>query len=158
MRVKFSTSVCISDKVLCGSKSARLYCQCIAVVLEFAQDLSMYTISGIPMIVQKGSTNYASSTGNVFRDLAVSNPEEALAKAELAAKIASLIGKKGLTQVSAAKLLGIDQPKVSALLRGRLSGFSIERLLRFLLMLGQDIKITVQPAPRSRAKARVHVA
>ena len=110
------------------------------------------------MIVQKGGTNYASSTGNVFRDLAVSNPEEALAKAELAAKIASLIGKKGLTQVSTAKLLGIDQPKVSALLRGRLSGFSIERLLRFLLMLGQDIKITVQPAPRSRAKARVHVA
>ena len=97
-------------------------------------------------------------TGNVFRDLGISNPEGALAKAELAAKIAALIEKKRMTQVAAAELLGIDQPKVSALLRGRLTGFSIERLMRFLLMLGQDIKITVQPAPRSRSKARVQVA
>ncbi len=102
--------------------------------------------------------DYGVGSGNVFADLAIPNPEEALAKAELAGKIAGLIESKGLTQVSAAKLLGIDQPKVSALLRGRLTGFSIERLMRFLLMLGQDIKITVQPAPRSRSKARVHVA
>ena len=102
--------------------------------------------------------DYTISSGNVFRDLGISNPEEALAKAELAAKIATLIESKGLTQVSAAKLLGIDQPKVSALLRGRLAGFSFERFMRFLLMLGQDIKITVQPAPRSRTRARVHVA
>jgi predicted XRE-type DNA-binding protein len=69
------------------------------------------------------------SSGNVFRDLGVPNLEEAFAKAELAAKIAALVESKGLTQVSAAKLLGIDQPKVSALLRGRLTGFSIERLI-----------------------------
>ena len=106
----------------------------------------------------RNNRDYTVSSGNVFRDLGVPNPEEALAKAELAAKIATLIEKKGLTQVSAAKLLAIDQPKVSALLRGRLSGFSIERLMRYLLMLGQDIKITVQPAPRSRSKARVLVA
>jgi predicted XRE-type DNA-binding protein len=101
---------------------------------------------------------YNLSSGNVFRDLAIPDPEEALAKAELAAKIAALIKKKNLTQTAAGKLLGIDQPKVSALLRGRLTGFSTERLMRFLLMLGQDIKITVQPAPRSRPKARVSVA
>jgi len=55
-------------------------------------------------------------------------------------------------------LLGIDQPKVSMLLRGHLTGFSIERLMRFLLLLGQDIRITVQSVPRGRSKARVLVA
>jgi predicted XRE-type DNA-binding protein len=108
--------------------------------------------------MRREKRDYTVGSGNVFADLAIPNSEEALAKAELAAKIAVLIEKKRLTQVSAGKLLGIDQPKVSALLRGRLSGFSIERLMRFLLLLGQDIKITVQPAPRSRSKARVHVA
>ena len=98
------------------------------------------------------------SSGNVFADLGLPNSEEALAKAELAHKIALLIQNKGLTQLQTAKLLGVDQPKVSALLRGRLSGFSLERLMRFLLLLGQDIKITVQACPRSRSRARVHVA
>ena len=102
--------------------------------------------------------HYTVSSGNVFADLGLPNPEEALAKAELAHKITVLIQDKGLTQVQSAKLLGIDQPKVSALIRGRLSGFSLERLMRFLLMLGQDIKITVQACPRSRSQARVHVA
>lgn len=81
-----------------------------------------------------------------------------MAKAELAHKIALLIQNKGLTQVQTAKLLGVDQPKVSALLRGRLCGFSLERLMRLLLLLGQDITITVQACPRSRSQARVHVA
>jgi predicted XRE-type DNA-binding protein len=106
----------------------------------------------------KREHHYTVSSGNVFADLGLPNPEEALAKAELAHKITVLIQDKGLTQVQSAKLLGIDQPKVSALIRGRLSGFSLERLMRFLLMLGQDIKITVQACPRSRSQARVHVA
>jgi predicted XRE-type DNA-binding protein len=91
----------------------------------------------------KREHHYTVSSGNVFADLGLPNPEEALAKAELAHKITVLIQDKGLTQVQSAKLLGIDQPKVSALIRGRLSLFSLERLMRFLLMLGQDIKITV---------------
>ena len=98
------------------------------------------------------------SKGNVFADLAIPDSEEALAKAELAHKIVTLIQEKKLTQVRAAKILSIDQPKVSSLIRGRLTGFSIERLMRFLLLLGQDIKITVQPAPRSRPRPRVSVA
>ena len=106
----------------------------------------------------KRTKDHVVSSGNVFADLGLPNPEEALAKAELAHKIALLIQNKGLTQVQTAKLLGVDQPKVSALLRGRLSGFSLERLMRFLLLLGQDIKITVQACPRSRSQARVHVA
>jgi len=102
--------------------------------------------------------DYTISSGNVFADLGLPNPEEALAKAELANKIIVLIRKRELTQVQAAKLLGVDQPKVSALLRGNLVGFSLERLMRFLLRLGQDINITVQASPRSRPQARVLVA
>lgn len=106
----------------------------------------------------KRERDYIVSSGNVFADIRLPNPEEALAKAELAHKVALLIQDRELTQVQTAKLLGIDQPKVSALTRGRISGFSLERLLRFLLLLGQDIKITVQACPRSRSHARVHVA
>jgi len=108
--------------------------------------------------VPKKECDYTVSSGNVFADFGLPNPEEALAKAELANKIILLIRKRGLTQLQAAKVLGVDQPKVSALFRGNLTGFSIERLMRFLLLLGQDIKITVQACPRSRSQARVHVA
>jgi len=102
--------------------------------------------------------DYIVSSGNVFADLGLPNPEEALAKAELANKIILLIRERRLTQVQAAKILGVDQPKVSALIRGNLTGFSIERLMRFLLRLGQDIRITVQASPRARTRARVLVA
>lgn len=106
----------------------------------------------------KRERDYVIGSGNVFADLGVPNPEEALAKAELASKIANLIRDRRLTQAKAAKLLGIDQPKVSNLLRGHLTGFSIERLLRFLLLLGQDVRITVEAAPPHRRQARVLVA
>jgi predicted XRE-type DNA-binding protein len=106
----------------------------------------------------KRELDYTVSSGNVFADLGLPNPEEALAKAELANKIIELIRERRLTQVQAAKVLGVDQPKVSALLRGNLTGFSLERLMRFLLRLGQDIRITVQASPLARAQARVLVA
>ncbi len=108
--------------------------------------------------MRKPSKDYVVGSGNVFADLGLPNAEELLAKAELAHKIAMVINERKLTQVEAAKLLGIDQPKVSTLLRGRLTGFSLERLMRYLLLLGQDIKITVQACPRSRSRARVKVA
>jgi predicted XRE-type DNA-binding protein len=66
--------------------------------------------------------------------------------------------QRRLTQRQAAAILGIDQPKVSALRQGKLSGFSIERLIRFLLMLGRDVEITVKAKPRSRAAAKLRVA
>jgi predicted XRE-type DNA-binding protein len=106
----------------------------------------------------KQEVDYVVSSGNVFADLGVPNPEEALAKAELANKIFVLIKERKLTQKKAAELLGIVQPKVSMLLRGRLTGFSIERLMRFLLLLGQDIKISVHPNPQGRSNAHVRVA
>ena len=107
------------------------------------------------MRMAKQKPDYEVSSGNVFADLGLQNSEEGLAKAELAQKITAVMQAKGLTQVELAKKLGVDQPKVSALVRGRLSGFSLERLMRFLLLLGQDIKITVQASGRSRARLRV---
>ena len=98
-----------------------------------------------------------SSSGNVFADLNLSNPEERLIKAELTSRISRIIEQKKLTQMEAAELLGIDQPKVSALTRGRLSGFSTTRLLRFLNALGNDVEIVVKPKPESRSEAKITV-
>ncbi|MBD2131724.1 MULTISPECIES: helix-turn-helix transcriptional regulator [unclassified Sphaerospermopsis] len=85
------------------------------------------------------------SSGNVFADLGLPNADEMLAKAELARKISQAITARGLTQMEAAELLGIDQPKVSALIRGKLTGFSLERMFRFLNAFGSDVEITVKP-------------
>ena len=97
------------------------------------------------------------SNGNVFRDLNLPNPEERLIKAELTRRISGIINQKGLTQIEAAELLGIDQPKVSALTRGRLSGFSTTRLFRFLNALGNDVEIVVKPKPENRTVAKITV-
>jgi len=95
-------------------------------------------------------------SGNVFADLELPDAEEYLAKAELAARIAQVIKRRKLTQTAAGKLLGINQPKVSALLNGLLDGFSTDRLLRFLSALGCDVRITVSP-PHPRSPGRVQV-
>ena len=76
----------------------------------------------------------------------------------LARKIAALITKGGLTQAAAAELLNIDQPKVSALVRGRLAGCSLDRLVRFLVLLGSGVEIVVKPRRRATTRARVLVA
>lgn len=96
--------------------------------------------------------------GNVFADIGLPDADEALAKAELARQIGNIIAGRRLTQAAAARLLGVDQPKISALLHGRLVGFSTDRLIRFLNALGRDVKIVIRPAPRSRALGRVQVA
>jgi len=88
-------------------------------------------------------------SGNVFADLNLPDSNELLAKTELARQIGLLIDKAGLTQTQAAAALGIDQPKVSALLRGKLADFSTERLIRFLNALGQDVEIVVRPRTKS---------
>src|SRR5205809_7907934 len=91
-----------------------------------------------PVSVELGS-------GNVFADLGLPNPDLALAKAELVQCIRNLIAARGLTQVKAAELLGLDQPKISALVRGRVEGYSIDRLFRFLNALVQRVEIMVRP-------------
>jgi predicted XRE-type DNA-binding protein len=98
------------------------------------------------------------SSGNVFADLNLPQADDLLANAELAAKIIAEIQRRRLTQTQAAATLGVDQPKISALKQGKLSGFSIERLMRFLLLLGRDIEITVKGKSRSGSIARVRVA
>lgn len=87
----------------------------------------------------KKKVQYEESSGNIFADLGLSNPEELLAKAEAAIEISHIIKKKHLTQTQAAEILGVDQPKVSAILRGKLRSFSLERLFRFLNALGTTV-------------------
>jgi predicted XRE-type DNA-binding protein len=96
------------------------------------------------------------SSGNVFADLGVANADQYLAKAELAAEIFRIVRRRRLSQAAAGKLLGVNQPKVSALLHGRLDGFSTDRLLRFLTALGCDVRITVSE-PKRRARGRIRV-
>ena len=95
---------------------------------------------------------YTVGSENVFEDLGFDHPDEELAKAKLVMAIAEAIRQRKLTQVQAAALLGIDQPKVSALLKGRYGGFSTDRLLRLLVALDRDVEIVVKPA-----SARPHV-
>lgn len=97
------------------------------------------------------------SSGNVFADIGLPDAEERLAKAGLAVRISEAIRARRLTQTQAARVLKIDQPKISRLLRGQLSGFSTERLMHFLTKLGRDVEITVKPAPRSRRQGRLRV-
>lgn len=89
-------------------------------------------------------------SGNVFADLGLPHPDIALAKARLVQRIRDLIAKRKLTQARPGELLGLDQPKVSALLRGRVEGYSIDRLFRFLNALGQQVEIPSVPPTRSR--------
>ena len=105
----------------------------------------------------KKSLEQQPSTGNVFADLGLA-PAEAgkhLVKASLVVKIDRIIQKRGLTQTAAALAMGIDQPKVSAMLAGQFRGYSVERLMRFLVALGQDVEIVVKPKRRGDAELRV---
>ena len=89
--------------------------------------------------------NHEIGSRNVFRDLGVSNAEEHLVKAQLVFKIDTIMKDRGLKQVEAAHLFGVRQPDVSKMLRGDFRQFSVERLLRFLVALDQDVQIVVKP-------------
>jgi predicted XRE-type DNA-binding protein len=110
-------------------------------------------------MVKKRQAEIPVTTGgaNVFSDLGVLAPEEELTKAQLASHIRQVIKRSRLTQAAAAKRMRIDQPKVSALLNGRLANFSSDRLMRLLTALGQDVEITVRAKPRSRPYGRIRV-
>ena len=98
---------------------------------------------------------YTLSSGNVFADLAVAEPEEHLAKAQLVGRIADAIAERGVSQMRAAEILGLPQPKVSALLRGDFSGFSLERLFRLLIVLDNDVSIVVEPKTKEHGRLSV---
>jgi predicted XRE-type DNA-binding protein len=103
-------------------------------------------VRGIP--VEEGS-------GNVYTDLGYPDSESMLVKAQLAAKIAEIIKRRALTQARAAEILGLTQPKVSDLLKGRFRGISEHRLLECLTRLGRDVHIVIEPAPRNRSIGRL---
>jgi predicted XRE-type DNA-binding protein len=88
---------------------------------------------------------YETGSGNVFKDIGMPNAEEHLVKAQLVFKIDAILKKRGLKQVEAADLFGVRQPDVSKMLRGEFRQFSVERLLRFLVALDQDVEIVVKP-------------
>ena len=100
--------------------------------------------------------NYESGSGNVFQDLGVPNAAEHLIKAKLVFKIDSILKKRGLKQVEAAEILGVRQPDVSKMLRGEFRQFSVERLLRFLVALDQNVEIVVKPR-RGSSEAALQV-
>ena len=111
------------------------------------------------MVKKRGTEDIpvTESSGNVFADLGFAEPEEELTKAQLASAIRQIIKQRRLTQAAAGALMDIDQPKVSALLNGRLANFSSERLMRLLTALGKDVEIIVKAKPRNQPRGRIRV-
>lgn len=103
-----------------------------------------------PIRVEEGS-------GNLFADLGFPNPEREQLKAHLTLQIYRLVKARNLTQAAAGKILGIQQPHVSALMRGQSGTFSVERLIAFLTELGQDVEITVRPTRRPHGEVSVAI-
>jgi len=95
---------------------------------------------------------------NVFKDLGVRDPEEHLVKAQLVFKIDTIMKKRRLKHVDAASLFGVRQPDVSKMLRGEFRQFSVERLLRFLVALDQDVEIRVRPRRDGNNVPALHVS
>jgi predicted XRE-type DNA-binding protein len=101
---------------------------------------------------------YEVGSGNVFADIGLPNAEEHLIKAQLVYKIDTLMKKRKLKQVEAAELFGVKQPDISKMLRGDFRQFSVERLLRFLVALGQDVEIVIKPHRGNQLAAQLRVA
>ena len=104
----------------------------------------------------KAGSIYASA-GNVYADLGYPDAGEMLVKAQLVSKLAELIKRRGLTQVEAAKLLRLAQPKISATLRGQFRGFSERKLIDCLTSLGRDVQIVIKEALQRRASGKVTI-
>ena len=105
-----------------------------------------------------GRKGYEIGSGNVFKDIGVPNAEEHLIKAQLVFKIDAIRKGRRLKQIEVADLLGIRQPDVSKMLRGEFRQFSVERLLRFLVALNQDVEIVVKPHRGRNNAPALHVA
>ena len=107
--------------------------------------------------MKKPAPKFEPSSGNIFADLGFQHPEEELAKAHLILQIVELVRARGLTQIAAARVLALPQPKVSLLLRGQMAGFSTGRLIRLLNRLDQDVEIVVRTKASARRPARLRV-
>jgi predicted XRE-type DNA-binding protein len=98
----------------------------------------------------KSDAEITRSSGNVFADLGFADAGDRQTKIRLAMAINHILQRRGLSQGRASEVLGINQPKVSALSKYRLDGFSVERLMRFLTSLNQDVEIIIRNKPRAR--------
>ena len=101
---------------------------------------------------------YETGSRNVFQDIGVPNAEEHLVKAQLEYKIDTILKERGMKQADAAGLLGVRQPDISKMLRGEFRQFSVERLMRFLVALNQDVEIVVKPHRGRDDTPALHVA
>lgn len=108
------------------------------------------------IVTPSGATAEVSS-GNVFADLGLPHPEQALLRSKLAIEIRHIIEAKGLTQAEAAKIVGVSQPKISEITRGRVADYSVERLLRMINKLGYDVELQVSPRKRADAVGTLRV-
>lgn len=102
--------------------------------------------------------DYEVGSDNIFADLGLDNAEELKTKTLLLIEIRRIVKRKKLKQAEIAELLGIPQPKVSKLLKEKASGFSTDRLMRFLNALDQDVNITIRPKPKYRAHAHIAIS
>ncbi len=104
---------------------------------------------------QRRGTRVTESSGNIFADLGLPNPEQELVKAQLTLQIYTLLKASGQTQVELAKTLGVQQPQVSLLMRNRAGNFSVGRLMEFLTALRHDVQITVRPTRKPHGAVSV---
>jgi predicted XRE-type DNA-binding protein len=104
---------------------------------------------------KKESIRIEEGSGNIFADLGFANPEQEQIKAHLTLQIYRTLKKRGLTQAKAGEILGVKQPHVSNLMRGRSGNFSVGRLMEFLTALGQDVEITVRPTRKQHGEMSV---
>lgn len=102
-------------------------------------------------------TDIKQGSSNVYADLGVPDAGEMRVKAQLAAEIGTLLKARQLTQVQAAEILGLSQPKLSEMLRGKFRGISESKMIDCLGRLGRDVQIVVKAAPKSRTEGRVEV-
>lgn len=99
---------------------------------------------------------YEKSSGNVFADIGLKEPEQEMLKAKLTVQIYKLLKQQGLTQAAAARRLGTTQPQISLLMQCKPVSVSVGRLMEFLTILGQDVEVTLKPAA-SRAAGHMSV-
>lgn len=109
------------------------------------------------MTEEQQNAQYTISSGNVFADLGLAEPDVELIKADLAHAIATVIQERKLTQARAANLMGLKQPNVSLLVRGRTEDYSVGRLITLLNRLGHDVVIAHREKPRSEPVGRTLV-
>ena len=105
--------------------------------------------------MQKGAVRVTESSGNIFTDLGLANPEQELLKAQLTLQVYAILKDSGMTQVEMARILGVQQPQVSLLMRNRAGSFSVGRLMEFLTALGHDVEIKVRPTRKEHGAVSV---